>query len=142
MVMKILVAVDGSAHTQRVIDYLGAHPEWCGGAHHYTVLHCVPSVPPGAASMLSADDLKAYYDEEAEAVFGPIRAVMQQKGLKSEFVSKIGHAGDTIAQMADNGGFDLVMMGSHGHGALGKLVLGSVATRVMAQCRVPVLLVR
>jgi nucleotide-binding universal stress UspA family protein len=140
--MKILVAVDGSAHTRRLIDYLAAHPEWGGGTHHYTVVHCVPSVPPGAASMLSANDLKAYYDEEAENVFGPIRAAMQQKDLKAEFVSRIGHAGDTIAKMAENGGYDLVMMGSHGHGAFGKLVLGSVATRVMAQCRVPVLLVR
>jgi nucleotide-binding universal stress UspA family protein len=33
-------------------------------------------------------------------------------------------------------------MGSHGAGALKNLVLGSVATKVLAQCTVPVLLVR
>jgi nucleotide-binding universal stress UspA family protein len=33
-------------------------------------------------------------------------------------------------------------MGSHGHGSLGNLVIGSVATKVMAQCRTPVLLIR
>jgi nucleotide-binding universal stress UspA family protein len=33
-------------------------------------------------------------------------------------------------------------MGSHGHGALTNLVMGSVATRVLAHCSVPVLLVR
>ena len=35
-----------------------------------------------------------------------------------------------------------IVLGSHGHGALGNLVMGSVATRVVAQCGVPVLLVR
>ena len=33
-------------------------------------------------------------------------------------------------------------MGSHGHGALGNLIIGSVATKVLASCKVPVLLVR
>jgi nucleotide-binding universal stress UspA family protein len=35
-----------------------------------------------------------------------------------------------------------VMMGTHGHGPLGNLVMGSVATKVLASCEVPVLLVR
>ena len=34
------------------------------------------------------------------------------------------------------------MLGSHGHGALANLVLGSVATKVLAHCGVPLLLVR
>ena len=38
--------------------------------------------------------------------------------------------------------FDLLLMGSHGHGALGSLLMGSVVARVMATCSVPVLLVR
>ena len=33
-------------------------------------------------------------------------------------------------------------MGSHGHGALSSLVMGSVTTKVLAHCKVPVLLVR
>jgi nucleotide-binding universal stress UspA family protein len=33
-------------------------------------------------------------------------------------------------------------MGSHGHGTMANLVLGSVATRVLAACKTPVLLVR
>jgi nucleotide-binding universal stress UspA family protein len=33
-------------------------------------------------------------------------------------------------------------MGSHGHGTLGNLILGSVATKVLANCEVPVLIVR
>ena len=49
---------------------------------------------------------------------------------------------DTIAAMADKGKYDLLVLGSHGHSSLGNLVMGSVATKVVAQCGVPVLLVR
>jgi nucleotide-binding universal stress UspA family protein len=44
--------------------------------------------------------------------------------------------------LADKGKFDLLMMGSHGHGTLTNLVMGSVATKVLARCSTPVLLVR
>ena len=57
-------------------------------------------------------------------------------------MTKIGHAAENIAGLAEKGKFDLVMMGSHGHGTLGNLVMGSVATKVMAHCGTPVLLVR
>jgi nucleotide-binding universal stress UspA family protein len=54
----------------------------------------------------------------------------------------VGHPSDEIASYAEAGNFDLVVMGSHGVGALKNLVLGSVATKVLARCTVPVLLVR
>ena len=57
-------------------------------------------------------------------------------------VASGGRTADNIARMADKGKFDLVVMGSHGHGRLANLVLGSTASKVVAQCGVPVLLVR
>ena len=50
--------------------------------------------------------------------------------------------GSTIARFAEDGKFDLLIMGSHGHGTVVNLVMGSVATKVMAECKVPVLLMR
>ena len=47
-----------------------------------------------------------------------------------------------IAQTARDEGADLIVMGSHGHGALRKLVLGSVTTKVLAEAAVPVLVTR
>jgi nucleotide-binding universal stress UspA family protein len=53
-----------------------------------------------------------------------------------------GPAGDNVAAAAEKQKFDLVIMGSHGQGTLGNLVMGSVAGKVLAHCKVPVLLVR
>ena len=140
--MKILVAVDGSPYTKRMLAYLAAHDEWLGQHHEYTVLHAVMAVPPRAAAALSHEVIQGYYDEEAEKVFKPIRAFFDKQGLQADFQHKVGHAADVIASAASHGNFDLLVMGSHGHGTLGNLVMGSVATKVMAHCTTPVLLVR
>ena len=41
--MKILVAVDGSDYTKRMLAYLAAHDEWLGDHHEYTLVHAVPA---------------------------------------------------------------------------------------------------
>ncbi|MFM8768141.1 MAG: universal stress protein [Rubrivivax sp.] len=141
--MKILVAVDGSTYTKRMLGYLAAHDEWLGGAHQYTVLHSVPAVPPRAAAVIDKETLKAYYAEEGEKVLKPIRTFFSKKrDLKVDCAVKSGPAADNIVAAATKGDFDMVIMGSHGHSTLGNLVMGSVATKVLAHCKTPVLLVR
>jgi nucleotide-binding universal stress UspA family protein len=67
---------------------------------------------------------------------------MEQQGIEANYVHSIGHAADAIAHLAEEGKFDLVVMGSRGHGEVMNLVLGSVATKVLAKCSIPVLLIR
>ena len=140
--MKVLVAADGSPFTKRMLAYLAAHDEWLGANHTYTVVTVVPPVPVRAAAALSKEMLDSYYHDESEKVFGPIRSFFAQKGLDAEFMARHGQAAETIAATADEGKYDLLLMGSHGHGLLGNLVMGSTATKVLAQCGVPVLLIR
>jgi len=140
--MKILVAVDGSPYTKRMLAYLAAHDEWLGAMHQYTVVHAVPGLPPRAAAVLDRALVKGYYDEEAEKVLKPVRSFFAKQKISAEFQHKTGAPAEVIAAAANKSKFDLLVMGSHGHGALGNLAMGSVTTKVMAHCTVPVLLVR
>lgn len=140
--MKILVAADGSPYTKRMLDYVAQHAEWLGQQQDYTVVNAVAAVPPRAAAALDRSALKDYYQDEAERVFKPIRTQFRKLGIDAKFVFKTGPAGDVITKLADSGGFDLLIMGSRGHGSFGSLVMGSVATKVLAGCSTPVLLVR
>jgi nucleotide-binding universal stress UspA family protein len=140
--MKILLAVDGSPFTKRMLAWLATHEEWLSAPHSYTVLTVVPMIPPHAASMFPADDLKTYYDDTSEAVFKPIRKFTARHDLATDYVAKVGHAPEVIAKQAKKIKADLIIMGSHGHGNLMNLVTGSVATQVLARSTVPVLLVR
>jgi nucleotide-binding universal stress UspA family protein len=142
MTMKILAAVDGSPYTKRMLAYLAAHDEWLGPRHEYSVVHAVPAIPPRAAAVLDKETVRSYYDDECEKVFQPIRAFFDKQGMKATFVPKVGHPAEAVAAVADAGNFDLIVMGSHGHGGLLNLVLGSVANQVLASSKVPVLLIR
>lgn len=140
--MKVLLAVDGSAFTQKMLDYLVSHPEMTGETRQYTALTVQPPLPPRARALVGKADVDAYYAEEFDKVLNAVTQTLGQHGVQIERASRIGSAGEEIARFAQDGQFDLVIMGSHGQGSLSNLVMGSVATKVLAACKVPVLLIR
>ena len=140
--MKILLAIDGSPYTKKMLAYLTTHEELMAGTHEYTALTVQTPLPPRARAALGKAVVDQYYAEQGEKVLGPVDKYLKHHGINFTTAVKVGPAGETIAKVAEAGGFDLIMMGTQGHGALGKLVMGSVSTQVLASCQVPVLLVR
>lgn len=141
--MKILLAVDGSPFTKKMLAYLAAHEELvAAGRHDYTALTVQAALPPRARAALSKDMVDEYYAEESAKVLDPVKKFLGQSGITPTCRAEIGPAGETIAKIAEDGKFDLIIMGTHGHGSLGKLVMGSVSTQVLANCSVPVMLIR
>ncbi len=140
--MKILLAVDGSTYTKKMLAYLTTNLDMFAGDNDYTVLTVQGTLPPRARAAVGKEVVDTYYAEEAAKVLEPVIKYLQRHELKVKSLSKIGNAGETIAKTAASGKFDMVIMGSRGHGAFGSLVMGSVATKVLANCDTPVLLVR
>jgi nucleotide-binding universal stress UspA family protein len=140
--MKILLAVDGSKFTKKMLAYLTTHPELFGPHNEFTAFTAIAALPPRARAAVGADMAKSYYEDEAGKVAGPVVKFLARHGIAPKVEYKVGQAGEMIAKAAQSGDFDMVIMGSHGHSALGNLVMGSVATQVLAHCTVPVLLVR
>lgn len=140
--MKILLAVDGSAYTQKMLAYLTSHQEMLGTGHEYTVMTVQPLLPPRARAALGKEVVDQYYDEESVKILQPVQEFLSARGVKAQAISKVGPIADTIIQEAQDGKFDLIAMGTHGHGALGRLVMGSVSSQVLAGCTIPVLLIR
>ena len=140
--MKILLAVDGSAYTKKMLAYLATHDEFFSPAHDYTLLTVQQPFPARVKSAVGAEVTRTYHAEEAERVLAPAFKFLARHNLNPASTWKLGHPGETISKFAEAGKFDMVVMGSHGHGTLGNLVMGSVATQVLAHCKAPVLLVR
>ena len=140
--MNILLAVDGSAYTKKMLAYLATHEELLGATHEFTVLTVQPALPPRARAALGKEVVENYHAEEAEKVLAPVCKFLARHGVDARRSVKVGPVGESIAKLADSGKFDLVVMGSHGHGAIATLVMGSVATQVLANCKVPILLIR
>jgi nucleotide-binding universal stress UspA family protein len=140
--MKILLPVDGSEHTKRMLSYLAAHDELLGAGHEYTVFTAVMAIPPHATHFVDRKTLGLYYDEQAELVLKPVRAYAEQRNWRISWAHAHGHAADEIVAFATEQKIDLIVMGTHGHSALGNVILGSVTTGVLARCKIPVLLIR
>jgi nucleotide-binding universal stress UspA family protein len=140
--MKILLAVDGSSYTKKMLAYLATHEDIFHADNAFTLVSIQSPLPPRARAAVGADIANGYYADESAKVTNPVIKFLARHGIEPTVVHKVGQAGEQIAKVAEAGKFDLVMMGSHGHSALGNLVMGSVATQVLAHCSVPVLLVR
>jgi nucleotide-binding universal stress UspA family protein len=139
--MKILLPVDGSSYTKRMLGYVAAQRELLGGDHEFIVFTAVAPIPAYAARFLDRGILADYYREQADAVLDPVKKLAAQNGWNVRSIHAVGHAAEAIASVVDAEKPDLIVMGTHGHSALGNMLLGSVASGVLARCRVPVLLI-
>lgn len=73
----------------------------------------------------------------------PIQEAAEKAGLKfSSELAFSDSAANAIAKVAEEQGCDLIFMGSHGRSGLGQLILGSVTSKVLSLCKIPVLVDR
>ncbi len=140
--MKILLPVDGSPYTKRMLGYVAAHEELFGPDQESIFVTAVAPVPPHVTHFLDRKTLDTYYRDEADKVLDPVLAFAAQHRWNVRSLHTAGPAAEVVADAAKSQGAELIVMGSHGHGALGNMILGSVATGVLARSTVPVLLVR
>jgi nucleotide-binding universal stress UspA family protein len=78
-----------------------------------------------------------------EAALSIITQRAKEAGVTSVCVTMLGDTPqDMIVQYAREKGCDLIIMGTHGRSKVGKLLLGSAAASVIAECEIPVLLYR
>jgi nucleotide-binding universal stress UspA family protein len=135
---KILAAVDGSIpsiHAAR----LGLELARAMGAT-LTLIHVTPSVIlPGDVALTPLPNLR-----EAELAYGA--GVLQDVAVvlegKVERLNLLGSPAEVIADTAMDQGFDLVVVGNKGRGAVSRVLLGSVADRLTHISKRPVLVVR
>lgn len=140
--MKILLAVDGSKYTKKMLAYLATHSDLFTPNNDYTVFNAQVPMPIRASAAVGSEVVKDYHRDEAERVLAPVCKFLARHGIDAKSSWKVGAPGLLVAKFAEAGKFDMLVMGSHGHGALVNLFIGSVATQVLAGCKTPVLLVR
>ena len=139
---KILAAIDGSpeadAAAQTAADLAAA-----SGAR-LTIVYVVPHhPPPGPAAYLSDWERGDVVERDyAPALLRDVELRCQRPGLEMETMTSIGPIADTLADLAEAGAFDLVVVGHRGRGAVKRTLLGSVADRLVQISPRPVLVVR
>jgi len=140
--MKILLPVDGSDYTKRMLAYLAAHRELLPGDHEYALFTVIEPFSPYDTNFAKAVSMEDFLRDQAEQVLGPVRSFVQQQGWKFQTDYVPGSAVQAIVEKAEVLKPDLIVMGTRGRSPLATFVLGSVANGVLGNCTVPVLLIR
>jgi nucleotide-binding universal stress UspA family protein len=131
---RILVAYDGGLPARRALDTAIDLAKTYGAL--ISVVSVVP-VHPGRAPMDPWDDVSTHQQELDDA-----KAVLAEHGIKAELLEPFGDPATTIERIAVDGGYDLVVIGSRGLGALSRFFQGSVSEHVVTHADTPVLVTR
>lgn len=142
-VRRILVPTDFSKPALAALRWAGALAEEFGSRVH--LLHVVPepyAYPWGTEiSPLPVNDLLAQSEATARQHLNKLAAQLGLPRGRTRVKAEIGTPVDRILTTIDEERIDLVVVGRHGRGIVGHLLLGSVAEKVVRQSPVPVLTV-
>ena len=141
--LKILVAVDGSEHANRAIEAVGNMVR--SSLDLEVTLLCVSPEPIFYGSYTTATIQKIEEEQIIQQNCILAKAVEHARaaGLKvAEPARAYGVIANEIVRIAKDRQVDQIAMGARGMGAMGNMLLGSVAQRVLHQSPVPVLLVK
>ena len=150
MIERVLLPTDGSETAEKAIEFavqlFGETPcrvtlltvveepvysaFWSDGLIAPEVL-----IPP-------PEELREELDRRAEEMLAESAGPLRAAGMEVQPKIRFGNTAAEILQEAEEGGYDMIVMGSHGRGVLGGFLLGSVSNRVVHHAPCPVLVVR
>lgn len=144
MFKHILVPVDGSATSMfAVAKAAGLAKAFGSEVTAVYVLDPYPFTGVGADFAYGQAQYLNAANAEATQALEAVKQRMADEGLAVHTLVGEGHAvHEAVVRVGENVGADLIIMGSHGRRGLEKLVLGSVAQRVLQAAHVPVMVVR
>jgi nucleotide-binding universal stress UspA family protein len=139
---RVLVPVDGSANSDRVIEYLiWEHRD--GTPAELVLLNVQMPLDSGHAQMfVSPEAIQDWHREEGDKALQSARARLDAAGIPYAWHVTVGRIAETIVRFAGEQGCDGIVMGTHGRGGLTHLLLGSVASAVSRDAPVPVTLIK
>jgi nucleotide-binding universal stress UspA family protein len=150
VIKKILVPIDGSEHSDKALNYaLDLAEKYSADIHLVSVAQPVvatgpmfltqPTLPPASTAIY----VKEIEDAHKKMLSEALKKAKERKphiNISKKLVN--GRPADKIIEIANEGNFDLIIIGSRGTGGIKEFFLGSVSDRVADEARCPVLLVK
>jgi len=131
---RILLAYDGTEHAQRALEMAADFAK-----RYEAPLSVVSAIPihGGRAQIDPWDDPATHRGQLQEA-----RQLLLQFGIEAEMLEPAGDPAEAIERVAEAGGFDTIVVGSRGLGAVGRFLQGSVSEHVATHARATVVIAR
>jgi nucleotide-binding universal stress UspA family protein len=138
---KILVPIDESANALRGLHYAAGLAR-ANPAVQLDLLHVLDPTKSRPYSALSSGEMTRLAPEEFVRSMSAAREFLDAEGIPYEVHCRMGDPASQIIDHLAESAIAAVVMGTRGHGLMGNLLLGSVASRVVRYAQVPVTLIK
>ncbi|MEY4099943.1 MAG: hypothetical protein RL300_1114 [Pseudomonadota bacterium] len=88
------------------------------------------------------DQMLAFHREEGEKCMRPACELLDAAGAKYTCHYMVGNVAEAVTQLANELSCDQIVMGTHGHSAIGELLTGSNTLKIVQLSKIPVTLVK
>lgn len=132
--MRILLAIDGSPHSQTAVEEIARRP-WPANSTVRIIAVIQPYTPPATEFVLAGatlEDVRQQQASSAELLTGRAANTLREAGLSTETTVREGDPRSAIVDESDEWRAELIVVGSHGRTGLTRWLLGSVAQAIVA----------
>ena len=130
---KILLAYDGGDPAKHALTTAIDMAQKFGAT--ISVISVVPFHPGTRTPIDPWDDSAVHAKELLEA-----KQMLRENGIEAELLEPAGDPARTIERVAKEGGFDTIVLGSRGLGAIDRMLLGSVSEHVATHAEATVVI--
>jgi nucleotide-binding universal stress UspA family protein len=141
-VLKALIPVDGSATAERAVRHVIALMKGREAMEVHLINVQEKADAPQIQRFMKPAEIRRMQLEHGAAALQTAKRHLDRAGVKYEEHVLIGDPAETIARFARRGGFHKIILGTHGRTGMSRLLMGSVATKVLHLSTVPVTLVK
>jgi nucleotide-binding universal stress UspA family protein len=140
--MKILVAMDGTEHSWKTLDKALSFGKSLNA--ELTVIGVVEFKPPMITTTPTGlmEKLNESLETIAIEALDKARKYSQEKGTDVKTMIKHGSPADVICQAADEGKFDLLIVGNSGRGKISDFFLGNVSSKIVHLAKTDLFIVK
>lgn len=135
---RILVPFDGSPPAERALEFATAEWPEADVTLLYVINPAEAGYGPGSGVPSGAERWFEEARADAEALLAEATTGLEDR---ADTMVEVGRPSATIAEVADEAGYNHVVMGSHGRDGIRRVLLGSVAEAVIRDTVVPVTVV-
>jgi len=145
--MKALIAIDGSPESSDAVD-LAAGLDWAPGSSLEILTVAPTDVDLYGGPFVAIEDFRPVDElhhrmkSERDAILNEAMARLGRVDLDVSVRSPEGGPASTIVEEADWMSADLIILGARGHGAVDRVLIGSVSSEVVDRAHCPVLVAR
>jgi nucleotide-binding universal stress UspA family protein len=137
----ILVAVDGSEHSDRAVRHaLDLVAAGLGAELHF--VNVQPNLGGAISAFISKEQVDSHHREEGNKALASAVALAAKAAAPAKAHIGVGRHGEVVRDYVGKLGAGMVVVGTRGHTGLAGVLLGSVAQDVIAHVDVPVTLIK